>query len=304
VRSSEGRPFQIPTPLGGQRNDGFAGASLFSQIDHTADRPTAHTTASVSTREGSTQRDSGALRRTRALSTSNVERAVGLPRGAWKSRRLFALRVRSAAYRESSIHPGDHLIVEPGAQVGPDRIVVVRDGSALALRRVRLDATGRSVLGMVDPSTLPFAERPNAGREHVIGRVIAVLPAGRLSSAVRDGAIEPLGRRRPTPDSQPRRAAMATRGHGASRRTRSQDLAAVDAWAAWSAKMSQRAAGDEAVLLYDLTCELRTLRACMATTTDEHLYEALLAEARRVASKMRVRSPSGRDRHGTGRHAA
>ena len=59
------------------------------------------------------------FRKVAALSAALAERELGLPAGAWKRRRLFALRVLTGDLAGCGFARGDFLIIEPGAASVP-----------------------------------------------------------------------------------------------------------------------------------------------------------------------------------------
>jgi len=239
------------------------------------------------------------LQRVRALGAGHVESALSLPRGAWRSRRLFALRVQSDSFSRFGVHRDDYLIVEPGAQANVNRLVVVRDGPVIGLRRVRLDAMGRCVLGHVDPEALPF-EEPSRGR--VIGRVIAALPHGsgrRIGAshfspaAPARSALELRPLTAPNTPSKPRPG-----GHLASEQSVSQDgvlIGILRRWARWSEQRMSAGRNFEARGTDSLARRLRTLVACIDKSDEPQLRRALIREAnstaRAIARRVRDRGP-------------
>ena len=118
------------------------------------------------------------------LSAARVERLLGLPAGAFKKRRLYALRLLSESLPLLGAVRGDHLIVEPGRRLEDGRMAVVRAGSALTVRRVARDPEGRLILAPADPELLPFPSA--AGRQTVVGTVIGTVSGQPRNSRTRD----------------------------------------------------------------------------------------------------------------------
>ena len=85
-----------------------------------------------------------------------MERFLGLPSGAWKKRRLFALRVLTDAHDDAGISRGALIVVEPGARATPGRLVLVRRDSDLTIQKVEYDGRGRTVIASAAPGALPF----------------------------------------------------------------------------------------------------------------------------------------------------
>jgi hypothetical protein len=229
------------------------------------------------------------LRPVRGLSARSVESTLSLPDGAWKSRRLVALRVQSDSLSRFGVHHGDYLIVEPGAQANLNRLVVIRDGSVIGLRRVRLDAMGRCILCGVDPEALPF-EQTSGKRGHVIGRVIAVLPQRRTHNGTPLRFLErhPSGTQRgaaraPAVSEQYRSQPIKRRRFQGLAAREETLLGTLRRWARWAERRLARSDGVEAPRLDNLGRRLRTLVACIEKADEPHLRSALIREAESTA---------------------
>src|SRR5690349_17920849 len=70
------------------------------------------------------------------LSARRVERWLDLPPGAWQRRRLYALRIRTAAFSYLGLRNEDLVIVEPGGRDQPGSVVVTRGSAGSSLRRI------------------------------------------------------------------------------------------------------------------------------------------------------------------------
>jgi len=183
-----------------------------------------------------------------ALSAAQIEQRLGLPVGAAKRRRLFVVTVLRPPSAGGPLRRGDNLIVEPGAQTTPGRVVLCAQEDAMTLGRVRLDVHGRAVVTALDCDGLPL---PKAPAPRVLGTVIARL-AGR-------------GRRRnarPTAVIARTAAATTVRPGGAG-------------------------AASKVARLAQLNARLATLRRCLNSVGEQRLQRALEIEAARAESAIR-----------------
>jgi hypothetical protein len=118
------------------------------------------------------------------LSARRVENWLGLPPGAWQRRRLYALRVKVAAFGVLGLEEADLVIVEPGARDQAGSLVVTRGSHGPSIRRVAPPAVGERRMPTV--LELPLRERATEDRSHVVGTVIGVL------RATGTGALRPV----------------------------------------------------------------------------------------------------------------
>ncbi len=219
------------------------------------------------------------------LSAALVERVLGLPAGAFKKRRLYALRLLSESLPLLGAARGDHLIVEPGRRLEDGRMAVVRAGAALTVRRVTRDPAGRLLLAPADPELLPFPTPP--GRQTVVGTVIGTVSStdGRLRLAAkgqREGPVRKgLARAQPA-----RRSARRSPGPGEKPElARDRLLANLEMWRSWQA----RPAGGSSRHYQRLESRLSTLLLCMEQTGSDApsgLAAALVREADSVVRDM------------------
>ena len=238
------------------------------------------------------------------LDARYVERALELPRGAARRRRLLVVYVHAGTVPGTNVHRGDRLVVEPGAHAAAGRLVVCNEEHRLVLRRVRLDSQGRALLGSTDAEELPFPQDDR--RSRVVGVVIAIirpnrsgpaisgssgrqiaadsrpwapveqdendaLPAqrrlDRASTRVVHGVIDPL----------PRRALVARLDR---------DLDAVHTWLERNAAQVASSPRRHRHWLGAVT-RLATLRNCIAATATGRVYLAFVGEADRVVAELR-----------------
>jgi len=220
------------------------------------------------------------FRRVSALSTSAMERLLGLPVGAWKKRRLFALRVLTDAHAEAGIPRGAQVIVEPGSRATPGRLVLVRRATELTIQKVEYDGRGRTVIASATPGTLPFPD--DTGRQTIVGTIIGMLPRARAADrfARRD-------RRRnasPSAKTRSRQKTVSATEHARHLEVLRRNL---DIWTdARRASHARRSNGGSA-RRHALANRLRVLASCIEVAHQTTLYEALAAEANRIILAMR-----------------
>jgi len=217
------------------------------------------------------------------LSRTDIDRALRLPTGAARRRRLFVVIVNAERVPGTSIGRGDRLIVEPGCHSSVDRLVVVRDDGRPSLRRVRLDGRGEPVLAATDPEALPFPQ--TVARKDILGSVIAVLGASpQYTGAMRERTdaqhqVRPVAPAPSTDDDLRLRRANRVRAE--------LNLASLTRWIdghqgdrRWAAVIDR----------------LTTLHRCLVVVTDDGLYEALVAEINRVVARAARAAGRGADR--------
>ncbi len=200
-----------------------------------------------------------------------AERETGLPKGAWRRRRLFALRVAAPGFPELGVGRGDFLIVEPGQQANCDHLVVVRQDGTLLLRRVIGRGRGRrSILMPPESGTLPL---PLPGLPpDVVGTVIGVLGKGFSNPGQAHLPVSAA-----TAPTAVLRAFNAKRLESNLRQ-----------WWVWVGRPSVPSAGGPRYYRYRqmLGERLRILSSCMERANNRHLHAALLSEANRVIAAM------------------
>ncbi len=223
------------------------------------------------------------------LSTEEVEKALGLPSGAWRRRRLYALKARSSAFKDIGILQGDSMIVEPGARVRPTNLLVVRDGDDVTVRRYDSAfslATPHQPRVARQPSLFPMA----TVRSGVVGTVVGILrrdAAGRLRTVPL-----PAG----TTDNRPVRGTLRSKRAQAEldRIDRVESLEKqLGNWGGW-VQRNDRTLGRMSDAMPEfckgLGERMATLLECMRQTSGERLFRALLNEVQSVQSEMeRVR---------------
>lgn len=198
-----------------------------------------------------------------------------LPLGAWKGRRLFALRAASDQFRSLGIRSGDFIVVEPGPKERHSQIVLARSDQGMNLRRIDHHEQGR------DCGSLPLPFPEATGR--TIGTVLGV---ARPTSS---GHLRPLGQAAKGPQTQNSRVPYKTRPTKEARGDESPaSLERVeelrDQLRAWGAWVDQRTQGmtDGSPLQESWTrleTGLRTLIECLEATQNPRLTAALLREA-------------------------
>ena len=216
------------------------------------------------------------FRKVTVFSPAVVERALGLPAGAWQSRRLFALRVRTDDFAASDIPRGSFLVIEPGAAAVPQRLIVVRTEETLELRRVARERRG--AIETTDPHGLPFPTLIPRGR--IVGTVIGTLAAATGKRALKRGDDEVLH------GAAARQAATMASQIAPQLRAANADALGVnlDRWAVWSSGIRNPGLARAAERLGG---RLRVLASCLKVASEAHLYEALVSEINKVLQAMR-----------------
>jgi SOS-response transcriptional repressor LexA len=215
-----------------------------------------------------------------AMSASAFEEFLGLPPGAWKRRRLFALRTMTDAHAEAGIPKGAQIVVEPGARTAPGRLVLVKDSDGMTIRRVDYDRNGRTVMRPAATGQLPF---PSEGtRKQVVGTIIGVLPRVRVA-----GRTISSGRRPPkAPTSPPalKEKTVAPADHAKASAILRRDM---EIWAGTRNESTTRPTKGAQVRWRALAARLRVLASCLEVAHQTTLYAALAEEANRIISAMR-----------------
>gem|GEM_PF-6820616 len=233
------------------------------------------------------------------LSARAVERALGLPSGAWQRRRLYALRARSRAFEDIGIRRGDSLIVEPGERLRPAQLVIVKESDRISVRLC--DSLGSTAEPLAEQaSLLPFMKI----RTRVIGTVVGIL---RRDERAQLCAVPlPVPRSGVSGDRRTRNrrracAEVARSAHvdGLERRLRNWDL-----WTEHHRDELRTVSESLPACCDDLQKSLATLLECMRNSRGHRLFRALSQEALRVCDEMeQVRSKVRRNvrhrlRHG------
>jgi len=225
--------------------------------------------------------ESATFKRVSTMSAAALEDFLGLPDGAWKKRRLFALRTMTDAHAEAGIPKGAQIVVEPGARTAPGRLVLVKDGTAgLTIRRVEYDDKGRTVMRPAAPGMLPFPS--DGSRKQVMGTIIGVLPRARVA-----GRSVSSGRRPPTdcatqPRHQEKTVAQAEHERAAAILNRDMEI-----WSSNSSTLFGRASRGAQARWRALAGRLRVIASCLEVAHQKSLYGALVEEANRIIAAMR-----------------
>jgi hypothetical protein len=220
------------------------------------------------------------------LSSYDVEKALGLPTGAWKRRRLYALRARSATFRELGIQPGDYLIVEPGERIRPSQLVLVREQGRTTLARAGLGALERNLtLPRHQTAPLPFTSQALSGVARVVGTVVGLLRR-QEGGNVRAVSLK----KRPAADQK-----------AADTDTVADLQARLGQWCAWVEAQSNRGVDAGTLARWrGLSLRLATLLKCMKTARSARFFDALSGEIGEVlglmagqAADTRLAAPAG-----------
>ncbi len=221
--------------------------------------------------ESSSQLFSPLKRNPSGLSAYDVEHALSLPDGAWKRRRLYALRARSAGFKELGVMPGDYLIVEPGQRIRPFQLVVLKDKGRVSVSRAGTDALNRSVsVAAQQTAPLPFRSAEGDRPARVVGTVVGLLRRGD------DGSV--------------RAVKMNRRGSGES--GNAETIASVERklgqWCAWVDSRVEEGVDDSTALARwrGLSLQLATLLKCLKNSRSKRLFDALCSEIRGVLETM------------------
>ncbi len=198
--------------------------------------------------------------------SSQLERRLGLPPGAWRRRRLFLLTVQTDELRRLGIPPASRLVVEPGGHAAPGRLVVVRQNGRFRLAKQAELADGTVAAVSPDPGDLPY---PLANCTRV-GAVVAVLgpeDPGRRSAAasvVRSTAagIVPAGIR------------LANRRR-------------LDCLLASANALAERASDIHSPEIFSTYRRIEALGKCLDAVEVARLYDALVTEINRHARRLR-----------------
>ncbi len=216
----------------------------------------------------------------RGLSARRVEEMFGLPLGAWRGRRLFALRVSSDRFSSLGIRTGDYLVVEPGAREREGQIVVRRSSTGITLHRVQTPEIDESA----DSLPLPFpAQGPGRGTR-TIGSLIGV------ARPTPSGSLQPLGQPRSSVSQAPafsraphrRQIQKEEDSAGFLATERIEELRGqLQAWGAWIEQKSQQFSPASRTVegWRRLETGLRTLIECLEATRNPRLKFALFREA-------------------------
>ncbi len=215
---------------------------------------------------------------------------MGLVEGAWERRRLYALRVRTGAFRKLGIRPGYLLVVEPGARERPGQVVLWRSRRAMGLRRITENAPvddGSGILPLPFPSSANGTSQATAepADAKTVGTVVALLRAT-VSGGLR---ASNLHRAAPARRQPARRSPRIEGLSPAEIEARRQSAAAsLEIWRDWGTAMEgrPRTAFKVTRRWRELETNLSTLIDCVGVSRDCRLAAALVAEAERVAARL------------------
>jgi hypothetical protein len=220
------------------------------------------------------------FRKAVGMSAAALEEFLGLPSGAWKKRRLFVLRTMTDAHADAGIPKGAQIVVEPGARTAPGRLVLIKDGDALTVRRIDYDRNGHTVMRPAAPGMLPF---PTEGsRKQVVGTIIGVLPRARVADrTVSSGRRPPKG---PSAPKSYRQKAIAQADHENATAILHRNM---DIWSRAYQDIAGSPNRGATARWRALAARLRVLASCLEVAHQKNLYGALAEEANRIVSTMR-----------------
>ena len=220
------------------------------------------------------------FRKAVGMSTAALEEFLGLPRGAWKKRRLFVLRTMTDAHADAGIPKGAQIVVEPGARTTPGRLVLIKEGDGLTVRRVDYDHNGRTVMRPAAPGMLPF---PTEGsRKQVMGTIIGVLPRARVADrTVSSGRRPPKG---PSASEDRRPKAIPQADHETAAAILQRNL---EIWNQAHGRIAESSNRGASARWRALAGRLRVVSSCLEVAYQKNLYGALAEEANRIVSAMR-----------------
>lgn len=220
------------------------------------------------------------FKRISAMSAATLEEFLGLPRGAWKKRRLFALRTMTDAHSEAGIPKGSQIVVEPGARTAPGRLVLVKENDGLTVRRIDYDQKGRTVMRPAGPGMLPF---PSEGtRKQVMGTIIGVLPRARVAGRSITSGRRPATNPMPTPLRREKAVAEADHQKAAVILRRNMEV-----WSQTAGALARTADRAAQARWQTLAGRLRVLASCLEVAHQKTLYGALAEEANRIIVAMK-----------------
>ena len=221
------------------------------------------------------------FRKAAGISASALEEFLGLPSGAWKKRRLFVLRTMTDAHTDAGIPKGAQIVVEPGARTAPGRLVLIKDGDALTVRRVDYDRNGRTVMRPAAPGMLPF---PTEGsRKQVVGTIIGVLPRARVADRTVSSGRRPP-KKGPSASKSHRQKTIAQADHENATAILHRDM---DIWSRAYQDIASSPNRGAPARWRALAARLRVLSSCLEVAHQKDLYGALAEEANRIISAMR-----------------